>query len=128
MEKLIFILKTARTNRLLITMLLTLLVFTQQAHSTQLYQNGFESFDGSRWEMDSDKSNEEDSDSKETTVAINHSLMSSPVQGNVPHVFYEIMDIEYDIEGEGYNIYQEIIDPDAHLRILFRKVISPNAP
>ena len=128
MEKLIFIFKSAKINRLIITILLTLLVFAQQAHSARLYCLDIERLDTSGWESNAEKSDGEDSESKETTIAINYSLMSSPVQSNVHHVFYEIMDIEFDVEGEGFNVFQELIDPDAHLRILFRKVISPNAP
>ena len=128
MEKLKFIFRLVRSNSLVITMLLAFLVLAQQAHSSQLFGQEIAYSDDSGRESTENATDDEDGDSEETSLSINHSLISSNIQSNIHHMFYEIMDIEYDIEGEENNFYQEKIDPDTHLKILFRKVISPNAP
>jgi hypothetical protein len=109
-------------------MLLAFLVLAQQAHSIPLFDQEIKYSDDSGLESANNTTEDEEDDSEKTHVAIDLSLISSNVQCNIHHVFYEIMDIEYNIEGEKNNIYQENIDSDSHLKILFRKVISPNAP
>ena len=109
-------------------MLLAFLVLAQQAHSIQLFDQAIKYSDDCNWESANKTAEGEEGNSEKTFVSIDHSLISSNVQVNIHHVFYEIMDIEYNIEGEKNNVYQENIDSDTHLKILFRKIISPNAP
>ncbi len=128
MEKLKFIFRVVRSNSLVITMLLAFLVLAQQAHSIQLFDQEIEYSDDSCMDSAKNTTDDDEDDSEKTSVAIDHSLISPNVQSNIHHMFYEIMDIEYNIEGEKNNIYKENIDYDTHLKILFSKVISPNAP
>lgn len=128
MEKIKFIFRAVRSNSLVITMLLAFLVLAQQAHHIQSFDQEIKYSDDSALESGNNTTEAEEDDSEKTYVSIDLSLISSNVQSNIHHVFYEIMDIKYNIEGEKNNVYQENINSNSHQKILFRKVISPNAP
>ncbi len=69
----------------------------------------------------------DEKDAEEQFILESTSMVSPSAQTHI-HVFYEIMDIEYDTKQDQFRDFQSPIDSESHLRILFRWVISPNAP
>ena len=93
------------------------LVFSQQAMSLQI-------------QMDEKQLVEvtDEDNAEEQFVLKSTSMVSPSAQTHIHHVFYEIMDIEYDTKQDQFRDFQSPIDSESYLRIIFRWVISPNAP
>jgi len=118
MKKLSSILHRVRKEQLVIVFLMICLVFSQQAMSLQIEEQGKrEKAEGN-----------DDEDSTEAFVLDSFSMLTPAVQTHINHVFYKIMDIEYDTVKDHFKEFPSKIDPESYLKILFRRVISPNAP
>ncbi len=111
-----------RRNGLIIIVFMMLLVLTQQAYSSYPIVCQTEV---SRDNQDADQDTNNES---RPVISIDQSLMSPGMQVNLVHAFYEIMIIEMDQESDRtwYTIRHEL--PDKFMKILFRQVISANAP
>lgn len=111
-----------RSNGLVFIVFMMLLVVTQQAYSSYTIACQTEE---TQDEQDADQ--DTDSESQQV-ISIDQLLISSGMQVNLVHVFYEIMIIELDQESDRswYAIRHEL--PDRFMKILFRQVISANAP
>ena len=111
-----------RRNGLVFIVFMMLLVVTQQVYSSYPITCQTEV---SQDEQDADRNTDNES---RPVISIDKSLISSGMQVNLVHVFYEIMIIELDQESDRswYAIRHEL--PDRFMKILFRQVISANAP
>ncbi len=111
-----------RNNGLVFIVFMMLLVVTQQAYSSYPIACQTEE---TQDEQDADQ--DTDSESRQV-ISIDQLLISSGMQVNLVHVFYEIMIIELDQESDRSwdAIHHEL--SDRFMKILFRQVISVNAP
>lgn len=111
-----------RHNSLLFTVLFALLLIIQQV-CINSYINNHVELSQDYQETGQDESNDEDA-----TFTIDYSLIASAFQTNLVHVFYEIMDIELDQEGDGKDFAAVAEIPNRLRNVLFRLIISINAP
>lgn len=104
------------------TVLFALLLIIQQVCINSYINHPVELSQDYR-ETGQDESNDEDA-----TFTIDFSLIASAFQANLVHVFYEIMDIELDQEGDAKDFGAIAEIPNRLRKVLFRLVISANAP
>ena len=108
-------------NPLVLVVILAMMIFAQQT-----YLNPPDSF-SENIEDSSQQANDEESRPL-TVFDIDQNLIASNIQLNVNHIFYEIMAIEHDEVMDHFGEVGTTKSPDDYHKILFRQVISPNAP
>jgi hypothetical protein len=118
MKKLSSILSIIRKSQLLFVLMMIGLVFPQQTMS-------FPTEDVNAFEITEKSATE--GEQPELFILKSSSMVTPASQAPIDHVFYEIMDIEYEVEQD-FDDYLSIDDGESYLKILFRQVISPNAP
>jgi len=111
-----------RHNSLLFTILFALLLIIQQVCINSYINNPVELL------QDYQETGQNESNDEDATFTIDYSLIASAFQANLVHVFYEIMDIELDQEGDGKDFGAVAEIPNRLRNILFRLIISINAP
>lgn len=120
MKKLSSILSIVRKSQLLISFLMMSLVFPQQAVSLP-------SDETEQVDIGDEKNTEAEGEQSESFVLESFSMVTPASQSHIHHVFYEIMDIEYEVEQD-FKDFQSFEEPESYLKILLGQVISPNAP
>ena len=112
MKEIISIFSIARKSRWIIVVMMIGLVISQPAWSIQDKEVAVEIAD----------------DTQQDEVFVLESPTVAPSShANLHHAFYEILVIEYD-SGSETKEYHEITGTESFRRVLFRRVISPNAP
>lgn len=96
------------------------LVFPQQAASLP-------SEEADEVEIADERNADAEGEQSESFVLESFSMVTPASQSHIHHVFYEIMDIEYEVEQD-FKDFQSFEEPESYLKILLGQAISPNAP
>lgn len=114
-------LSTLQAKSATVVGLIVFLLFSQQIHYQQEQIKV-------KVEVSSSEDGENDDSGQATMISVDQDIIASGVQFNVNHVFYEIMNIEQDEEDDTFESAAINSVPDDFQKVLFRQVISPNAP
>lgn len=99
-----------------------LLVFAQQIHIIQDRAIATEEISAVSQDNESEESK------PESLLGVDQNIIASGLQLHVNHVFYEIMNIEQDEEEDNFENAGINSFSNYFTKVLFCKVISPNAP
>jgi len=121
MKKLSSYISTLQAKSSIVAGLIVFLLFSQQIHYQQEQIKV-------KVEVSSSEDGENDDSEHATMISVDQDIIASGIQFNVNHVFYEIMNIEQDEEDDTFESAEIKSVPNDFHKILFRQVISPNAP